>query len=401
MQYNAMNRAGEWGLTPLGFRRPEYADILDAWELRARELFGDGANLTVRSPLGMFIRIFAWFGGLVWQVLEDVYNSRFIDTAVGASLYNLGRFIGLQLLPAQRAAGSLLVTGTPGTVVPVGWLAANTEGAHYTVLTRGVIGADGTVLVPARAVLAGPEGAAEENTITQIVNPAIPSGIESVTNPGAFTGGRDRETDEEFRDRYYRSVDFAGGVNIDAIVSEVLQNTPGVLSAIGFENCTDFTDANGLPPHSIELIVYGGQDADVAAAIFRRKAAGIQTYGDVVGIALGANSLTYEIRFNRPSPTPVWIKVWDVDVDLSLFPPNGRELILNALWGYIGGTGVQGLAIGQTVYYKRLPAVVYSVPGVLNFEMTVSMDGIQYGYDDIPIDPRHKAVTDPWKIAIL
>ena len=48
-----------WGLTSAGFRRPTYNELLDALEHKARELFGATANLTVRSPLGLFLRIFA------------------------------------------------------------------------------------------------------------------------------------------------------------------------------------------------------------------------------------------------------------------------------------------------------------------------------------------------------
>lgn len=49
-----------WGLTSAGFRRPTYNELLDTLEHKARELFGATANLTVRSPLGLFLRIFAW-----------------------------------------------------------------------------------------------------------------------------------------------------------------------------------------------------------------------------------------------------------------------------------------------------------------------------------------------------
>ena len=92
-----MAKPNEWGLTDAGFRRPTYAELLDALEYKARELFGSKANLTVRSPLGIFLRIFAWVLNLLFSTLEDVYNSRFVDTAVGASLLHLGRMIGIRL----------------------------------------------------------------------------------------------------------------------------------------------------------------------------------------------------------------------------------------------------------------------------------------------------------------
>ena len=43
-----MAKPNEWGLTDAGFRRPTYAELLDALEYKARELFGSKANLTVR-----------------------------------------------------------------------------------------------------------------------------------------------------------------------------------------------------------------------------------------------------------------------------------------------------------------------------------------------------------------
>lgn len=86
-----MSTQNEWGLTERGFRRPTYTELLDALEYKARELFGSKANLTVRSPIGLFLRIFTWILNMLFSTIEDVYNSRFVDTAVGTSLYNLGK----------------------------------------------------------------------------------------------------------------------------------------------------------------------------------------------------------------------------------------------------------------------------------------------------------------------
>lgn len=69
-----------WGLTEQGYYRPAYNEILDAYERRAKELFGSGINLTARSPLGIFLRIYAWVTGKLWQVSEDIYNAGYIDT---------------------------------------------------------------------------------------------------------------------------------------------------------------------------------------------------------------------------------------------------------------------------------------------------------------------------------
>ena len=391
-----MAKATDWGLTDAGFRRPTYAELLDALEYKAREVFGSKANLTVRSPLGIFLRIFAWMLNLLFSTLEDVYNSRFIDTAVGASLYNLGRALGLRLLGAQKAVGYLTFTGENGVEVPEGFLAETTAGMQYVTVSSGVI-RDGEVTLPATAISSGPDGNTAEETITTITNPKL--GIESVTNVKPFEGGRNTETDAEFRERYYKSVDFAGGVNIDTIIAEVYESVEAVIAVTGEENDTDFESASGLPPHSFEVVAYGGLDEEIAKAIFRRKAAGIQTFGNTTVSVLGASGQTFDISFSRPTPVKVWVRVTDLVTDQH-FPLDGVEQIKRSLVSFIGGNTRGGLNIGQDVIRVVLPTEVLKVPGVVDFNLQISPDGESFGWGNIEIAARQKAVTEESMVSV-
>lgn len=385
-----MAKATDWGLTDAGFRRPTYAELLDALEHKAREMFGSTANLTVRSPLGIFLRIYAWMLNLLFSTLEDVYNSRFVDTAVGSSLLNLGRAIGLRLLGAQKAVGYLTFEGDDGYVVPEGYLAETVAGIQYITLRSGVI-TDGMVTLPATAVVPGPDGNTNENTITVITNPQ--SGITAVTNVSAFEGGRNTETDAEFRARYYISVDFAGGVNIDAIVAAVYEGVEAVIAVIGEENDTDKVNEHGLPPHSIEIVAYGGLDEDIAKIIFQRKAAGIQTYGATVVPVLTSSGQLYDVHFSRPVPVKVWVRIYNL-VTNDMFPLDGIEQIKASIVQYIGGNTRGGLNIGQDVICVAIPTEVFKVSGVVDFKLKISADGENYGWNNIEIAAREKAVTE-------
>lgn len=387
----------DWGVTEQGFHCPTYVELLNALEYKARELFGSKANMTVRSPLGLFLRIFAWMLSIIFSLAEDVYNSRFVDTAVGASLYNLGKAIGLRLLSAQKASGYVQFTGNPGTIIPTGFLVKTVSNLQYAVLEGGQIGDEGTALLPVQAVSAGPDYNVSAGEIKEITNPL--DGVSSCTNLAAVDGGRTRETDEEYRDRYEQSVDYAGGVNADAIAGEILQNVESVYSAICYENCEDVTDSLGLPPHSIEAIVYGGLDQDVAKAVYRRKGAGIQTYGNKTVSVVGANGQTFNIKFSRPTAVPVYIKITDLTTS-SVFPEDGRDQIKSALIEYIGGDVTGGLKIGTNVLYMALPGVILSVPGVTDFHLSISPDGSSYSQENIVVGTREKAVTDDGKVAI-
>lgn len=387
----------EWGVTERGFHRPTYVELLDAVEYKARELFGSKANLTVRSPLGAFLRIFAWMLNLLFSLMEETYNSRFVDTAVGTSLYNLGKAIGLSLLPAQKASGYVTFTGTPGTAIPTGFLVRTVAGLQYAVLTDGRIGAEGSVTLPVQAVETGADYNVEVGRVNQITNPL--DGVDSCTNQGVIDGGQDRETDEEFRDRYAQSVDYAGGVNADAIAGEILQNVESVYSAICYENDTDEIDILGLPPHSIEALVYGGLDQDIAKAIYRRKAGGIQTHGSTSIPVLAASGQIISIKFSRPAVVQVYVKVHILETDNN-YPSNGAALVQAAIINYIGGAAYGGLPIGRNVVYMDLPGVIKDVSGVVDFELSISRDGSSYGTDNIQIDTREKAVTDEWKVTV-
>lgn len=392
-----MAKTTDWGLTDVGFRRPTYTDLLDALEYKAREQFGTKANLTVRSPLGIFLRIFAWMLNLLFSTIEDVYNSRFIDTAVGSSLYNLGKAIGLRLLGAQKAVGYLTFTGEEGIEIPEGYLAETISGSQYVTLQSGVI-SDGSVILPASAVIPGPDGNTMENTINIITNPK--SGILTVSNVKAFEGGRNTETDAEFRERYYLSVDFAGGVNIDAIIAEIYESVEAVIAVTGEENDTDEINKSGLPPHSFEIIAYGGLDEEIATAIFRRKAAGIQTYGNTTVAVVSIAGTIHNVSFSRPTPINVWIMIYDLVTNKS-FPLDGIEQIKQSIVSYIGANTRGGLNIGQTVICVALPTEVLKVVGVVDFKMKISSDGINYGWDNIKIASREKAVTDESKVVVI
>ena len=384
MDYN------DWGLTDKGFICPTYVELLNAYEYKAREHFGSEANLTVRSPIGIFLRILTWITFLVFQLSEDVYNSRFVDTSIGNSLYNLGRAIGLRLLPAQKAAGYVRFTGDVGFYIPEGYLVSTVSGYQYATVTYGRIGEDGTLLLPVQAVETGVDYNAEANTIVNIVNPL--DGITGCTNPAAVDGGRERETDEEYRDRYYRSVDFAGGVNIDAIVAEITQNVESVSSVIGYENDTDVTDELGLPPHSFEIVAYGGLDQDVAQAIYRRKAAGIQTYGSTTVKVISVSGQSIGISFSRPSPVPIHIKIENLKTDPEKFPVDGVQQITDALVSYIGDENSGGLLIGDDLVFISLYQIPLSVSGVIDFSISISTDEVDYSTDNIEVGIREKAV---------
>ena len=387
-----------WGLTPQGFYRPTYVEILNAMEYKARELFGNGVNLTVRSPIGIFLRIYAWMMNILFAVLEDVYNSRYADTAAGNSLYNLGKNIGLRLIAAHKASGYITIRAKKNTVIPSGYLVSTPGGLQYVTVDKTIIGDEGESLAVIQAVETGDMYNTPAGTVTMIVNPASVKGIESIVNENDITGGRGKETDDEYRKRYYESVDYSGGVNADAIRAAILQDVEGVHNANVYENDSDEYDYEfELPPHSIGAIVYGGQAADIATVIYHRKAGGIQTVGDVTVPVMAESGQLININFSRPELVRVYIRIYNLQTDDSFA---GHDALIRAMMEAIGCDGAGGLNVGFDVVYMNIPGKIMAVQGVRDFDVQIGTSMENLGWKNIQIGIRQKAVADEGSVII-
>ncbi len=155
-------------------------------------------------------------------------------------------------------------------------------------------------------------------------------GFEKVTNLLVPVYGRVAETDVELRQAYIAKSALRSDTMIDSIVSELLNNVADVETASGYENPTDAVDKRGLPPHSVEIIVEGGDESDIASAILRKKAGGIWTHGKIeVSVPTNyGDSVT--IRFNRPEKLYTWLKV-TLHGDKDRLPANYVALAIGSI----------------------------------------------------------------------
>lgn len=137
--------------------------------------------------------------------LDQLYQEMFhgLKEAIPTATYQSFDF---EKLPARAASGALVFTAdTPpasNLVIPAGTRVRNNFGnVIYETVEDGVIAAGQTsVTVLAAATVMGSIGNAAPNTITALI--ANIPGVSSVTNPYAFTNGRNEETDEERKLRF-------------------------------------------------------------------------------------------------------------------------------------------------------------------------------------------------------
>lgn len=244
-----------------------------------------------------------------------------------------------------------------------------------------------------RAVEGGPSGNLGANSLESVPSP--PAGVQTVTNPyptgdseyedtegSQFRIGTAEETDRELRERARDATTGGGSATHDAIVSNIINTVNGARSVTLFENKTDTdnTGSGGLPPHSFEAVVFGGTNADVAEAIFDKKAVTAHDYAGVNGTAVtetviaDTNGQERDITFSRPNAVNI-----DMTLDLVINDNYiGDNELRDRIVRYIGGTlsnGSEtiGLGVSEDVVIDALRDIVIGSDdtGVVAFDNSV------------------------------
>ena len=166
------------------------------------------------------------------------------------------------------------------------------------------------------------------------------------------------ETDDEYRARYGRLVARNARGSAEAILAAVL-SVEGVTDALIRENATaaEVTEqGKTIGAHSICLVVDGGTDEAVAAAIARSKPVGTGTSGETSVDVPHAGGWSVPIRLSRVTPVPIKVKL--ALTLMAGFPSDGTSRIVEQVM-----THVDGLTLAQHLERQRLLAAVLLVPG--------------------------------------
>ena len=102
--------------------------------------------------------------------------------------------------------------------------------------------------------------------------------------------------------RREQSLQVTGAGTLPSIVARLQDDVSGVTTVKGYENRTDVIDVSGRPPHSIEMVVEGGDDQDIIDTLWLVKGGGIQTFGNTSGVAVDSNGNNQTLYFSRPTP---------------------------------------------------------------------------------------------------
>lgn len=232
------------------------------------------------------------------------------------------------------------------------------------------------------------------------------AGLLEVCNfSSSYVAGRKQETDTEIRKSYTDKIFHRSNCMTESLESAILANVQGVSSVSAYENYTNFTDEWNRPPHSVEIVVEGGDDMLIAKEILKTKAGGISTYGDVKVKVPGVHGESQTICFNRPQPVYTWYKLTVTQDEEKMLPKNSIEILKSAIL-----KEMNSLKVGGDVVPQHFVSSLYNVCSGISYvdillftteDETKTPEESDYRKRSVSITDRQRAVTTDGMIEVV
>lgn len=382
-------------ITSAGITIPTYADVYASLQASFQGIYGSDAVISPDSQDGNMLAVFAKAISDGNNTIVAAYQSFSPSFAQGANLSSLVRINGLTRDVATNSTVVVTITGTAGTTITNG-VVQDTNGNLWNLPVNVTIPLAGAIDETATAQQIGAISATT-NSVNIIFNPQL--GWSTVNNPVHIAvPGAPVETDATLRVRQSKSVALPATSPLSAIYAAIGQ-LPGVTQWTVYENNTSSTDVNGVPSHSIDVIVAGGDLQTIANTIQKTKSEGTGTYGAETFTVIDQGSgLPIVIHFDVLTEVPIYVSI-----------------TIKALPGFAGSTVgsiqsavsafLESLPIGGEVFYSQLyPAAQLDSTGVgatyYITALTVGLTPSPTGTVNIPIAFNAAAFCVPTNVVV-
>ena len=352
---------------PTGFQPPSEQDILAGVTEDLNAAFGGNLNPSPATPQGQLASSLTAAIGNVNSLF--LLYTNLVDPALsyGRMQDAIGRIYFIERIPSAPTTVQVTCMGASGVNIPAGAQIQDAAGVSYVCTQAGQIGPGGSVTLAFANQTPGPipcaAGDLDSSAGAQIYQ-TIP-GWDAISNAAAGVLGNDVESSAAFELRRSQSVSLNALGSLPNILGAVLA-VPGVIDAYVYENVTNLPLVVGgvsLVANSIYVCVLGGASADVARAIWTRKAPGCAYNGNTTVTVLDTSAgyippyPAYQVAFETPLVLPI---VMAVNLaNLPLTPNNAVQLvqtaIVNAFAGLDGGPRAK---IGSELFASRFYSTI-------------------------------------------
>lgn len=318
-------------ISATGLTTATKAELLAQYTLGYQSIYGFDINLESDTPDGQMMNLFIQSVLDVEDLLTQIYNMFDPDNAIGVVLDQRVAINGIQrqigtytITPATIGVSSPVnLYGLDQAVQPVYTVADNAGNKWQLQVTQlGVMAGSYIYNFQAAepgAVLTVP------NTITIPVT--IVLGVSSINNPTTYTTlGINEESDAALKIRRQRSVSLASQGYLKGLLA-ALENITGVTSAFVYENNSSTTNGDGVPGHSIWVIVAGtGAASEIANAIYTKRNAGCGMFGSISYVITQVDGSAFIVQWDLVSTQNLFIQFTATSID-GVNPPNIAAIV--------------------------------------------------------------------------
>ena len=327
-----------------------YESILSRMQNKFKDLSGFEADDA--SDIGIRMKVLAGEIFSAYSNIEWLKNQVFPQTAIGKQLDYHAQQRGIERKPALKAKGILKFSISSALTYNVNIVSgticstAQTEGVRYVTTNDAVLEAGKTsVEVSAEAEEGGSIGNCVADSITTMVTP--PTGITTVTNEAAFTGGADEENDESLRFRVLDSYkNISNGTNAAFYKEQVLKNENIISAQVVSKN-------RGAGTVDVYIWTSSGIPSDDLIAEVQAELDSIKEINVDIKV-LSPTTVKCDVFFT------LWIEDGYVYDDV-------KFACVDAVKNYINS-----LAVGESMILAKAGNAVFNVPGVKNYRMLTS-----------------------------
>ncbi len=362
-------------ITDAGVSAPTYYEIDDYLKTEFKGIYGEDAYLENDSQDGQMIGVFSRALADVNGSFIKLYSTFSPKTATGDALSRNVAINGISRQLPTFSTVDLEITGTPGTEIKKGY-ALDRNSNQWMFPDRVTIPVSGIIVVTAKAKKPGAI-LALSNTITTIGKPT--RGWKGVNNPATSSLGMSVEVDAKLRQRQALSVAIPSQSKTDSIKGGLF-SLAGVSRCKTYENDSDKANDLGMPPHTLCVVVSGGDANEIADLMRVKKSLGCGWFGNVNVPVINVFGDPVIVSIYRPNIRNISFKL--NIVGSSEYTKEIENTIKQNLADY-----VNQLDIGDRIMLNKLyiPAGLF---GNLDSE-TYQIDSIQILVDGVVIEGNY------------
>ncbi|WP_410679090.1 baseplate J/gp47 family protein [Avibacterium paragallinarum] len=348
--------------------------LVERLENGFRTIYGQNINLAPDTPDGQMIGILAQMRMDIEELAEMIYKQLDPDVASGAWLDQRVAYAGLIRRTASYSyLRSVILTGAPYTTLYAGLVVSDPQKGRWVLVQDTQLNQEGSARADFRSELLGAFSVAQSETLTI---ETVTLGLATATTSETSQLGTEEETDAELRHRFFLSR-ARNAINSVLAIEAKISELNDVKQVVVLENNTASIDKKGVNPHSINVIVDGGLDHDIAKVIYHNKGAGVGLQGNT---AVEFERQT--VYFDRAVPVDIEIAITAVRYeDFTEIDKEGIKKVLSALT----------FAIGQSISLSRLYSPINTIGGFWVKSLKIARKGQTKQAENIPIQPREIA----------